>query len=60
MENQRHYRRGPNLLLMALDNTLYDLERYIVDILLAITLFIFVIILRYSITFIIVNIINIM
>jgi hypothetical protein len=60
MENQRHYRRDPNLLLIAIDNALYDFERYIVDILLAITLFIFFIILRYSITFIIINIINIM
>ena len=56
MENQRHYRRDPNLLLITLDNALYDFERYIIDILSCITIFLIFMILRYFITFIIINI----
>lgn len=61
MEHQyrdEYRNRERDQVLTVVYNTLHDIQRYIVDILLAIALFILFIMLRYSITFIIVNIIN--
>jgi hypothetical protein len=59
MINKQNYRRVPILrvrILNNIDNVLYDVERYLVDILLCITMFIIFMVLRYFIIFIIINI----
>ena len=62
MINKHNYRKVPILKIRILNNidnvlnVLYDVERYLVDILLCITIFIIFMVLRYFITFIIINI----